>query len=204
MRDNFQTERRTFLHMSVISDSGVSISSSSGPSSAAENKMEVQDPPVVDQEEADESEDSSSLRLGSSFLSKSVCNLSLNDSDLSRSGSSCSLANSPAITPAEIRSLTNNYHKMMKQATREIKKLKVDRWKLEQDQDRLLNTNLELTEEVRKLITDQKQWKSERQVRIQHYFLIVFKKVSKLSNGCIEVTQGGMLVLQIEILEIFY
>ena len=169
--------------MSVISDSGVSISSSSGPSgpsSTAENKMEAQEPPVGDQEEADsQSEDSSSLRLGSSFLSKSVCNLSLNDSDLSRSGSSCSLANSPAITPAEIRSLTNNYHKMMKQATREIKKLKVDRWKLEQDQDRLLTTNLELTEEVRKLITDQKQWKSERQVRIQHYYLIVLKKFQK-------------------------
>ena len=155
--------------MSVISDSGVSISSSSGPSSAAETKMEVQDPPVenqADQEEADESEDSSSIRLGSSFLSKSVCNLSLGDSDLSRSGSVCSLVSSPAITPAEIRSLTNNYHKMMKQATREIKKLKVDRWKLEQDQDRLLTTNLELTEEVRKLLTDQKHWKSERQVRL--------------------------------------
>ena len=153
--------------MSVISDSGVSISSSSGPSSAAENKMEAQDPPVGDQEEVDsQSEDSSSLRLGSSFLSKSVCNLSLNDSDLSRSGSACSLASSPAITPAEIRSLTNNYHKMMKQATREIKKLKVDRWKLEQDQDRLLTTNLELTDEVRKLLTEQKHWKSERQVRL--------------------------------------
>ena len=155
--------------MSVISDSGVSISSSSGPSSAAENKMEVQHAPVVDQEdqeEAEESEDNSSIRLGSSFLSKSVCNLSLGDSDLSRSGSVCSLASSPAITPAEIRSLTNNYHKMMKQATREIKKLKVDRWKLEQDQDRLLNTNLELTEEVRKLLNHQKDWKSERQVRL--------------------------------------
>ena len=153
--------------MSVISDSGVSISSGSGPSgpsSAAETKMEAEEAPVMDQEEAEESEDSSSIRLGSSFLSKSVCNLSLGDSDLSRSGSVCSLASSPAITPAEIRSLTNNYHKMMKQATREIKKLKVDRWKLEQDQDRLLNTNLELTEEVRKLITDQKDWKSERQV----------------------------------------
>ena len=152
--------------MSVISDSGVSISSSSGPSSAAENKMEVQHAPVVDQEDQEESEDNSSIRLGSSFLSKSVCNLSLGDSDLSRSGSVCSLATSPAITPAEIRSLTNNYHKMMKQATREIKKLKVDRWKLEQDQDRLLTTNLELTEEVRKLLTDQKHWKSERQVRL--------------------------------------
>ena len=151
-----------------MSDSGVSISSSSGPPSAPDTKMEVQEPPVMeDQEEADESEDSSSIRLGSSFLSKSVCNLSLGDSDLSRSGSVCSLASSPAITPAEIRSLTNNYHKMMKQATREIKKLKVDRWKLEQDQDRLLNTNLELTEEVRAMLTDQKDWKSERQVRLR-------------------------------------
>ena len=152
--------------MSVISDSGVSgVSiSSSGPSSATDNKMELQESRLVDNEDEDEAEDSSSTRLGSSFLSKSVCNLSLGDSDLSRSGSVCSLVTSPAITPAEIRSLTNNYHKMMKQATREIKKLKVDRWKLEQAQDRLLTTNLELTEEVRRLLTDQKHWKSERQV----------------------------------------
>ena len=150
--------------MSVISDSGVSISSGSGPSSSADTKMEVQEPPLLDNDDEAESEDSSSTRLGSSFLSKSVCNLSLGDSDLSRSGSVCSLVSSPAITPAEIRSLTNNYHRMMKQATKEIKKLKVDKWKLEQDQDRLLTTNIELAEEVRKMITEQKEWKTERKV----------------------------------------
>ena len=152
--------------MSVISDSGVSgVSiSSSGSSSATDNKMELQESRLVDNEDEDEAEDSSSTRLGSSFLSKSVCNLSLGDSDLSRSGSVCSLVTSPAITPAEIRSLTNNYQRMMKQATKEIKKLKVDKWEMEQEQDRLLNTNLELAEEVRKMIADQKEWKTERQV----------------------------------------
>ena len=87
---------------------------------------------------------------------------------VSRSESVCSLASSTntVITPAEIRALTNNYQKMLKQATKEIKKLNVEKWKLEQEQDKLLNTNLELAEQIRKMIDTDKQWKGEKKVKI--------------------------------------
>ena len=67
------------------------------------------------------------------------------------------------ITAAEIRSLTNNYQRLLKQATKEIKKLNVEKWKVEQEQDKLLNTNLELAEEVRRMMESEKEWRAERQ-----------------------------------------
>ena len=69
------------------------------------------------------------------------------------------------------RSLTNNYQRLLKQATKEIKKLNVEKWKVEQEQDKLLNTNLELAEEVRKLIVSDKQWRKEKQVQYQYLML---------------------------------
>ena len=53
---------------------------------------------------------------------------------------------------------------MLKQATKEIKKLNVEKWKLEQEQDKLLNTNIELAEQMRKMIDTDKQWKNEKKV----------------------------------------
>ena len=88
---------------------------------------------------------------------------------LSRSDSISSLASSVTvssgamITATEIRTLTNNYQRIVKQATKEIKKLNVEKWKLEQEQDKLLNTNLELAEEVRRMVTSDKEWKTEKQ-----------------------------------------
>ena len=75
------------------------------------------------------------------------------------------MSSGAVITAAEIRSLTNNYQRLLKQATKEIKKLNVEKWKVEQEQDKLLNTNLELAEEVRKLIVSDKQWRKEKQVQ---------------------------------------
>lgn len=118
------------------------------------------------------------LTHGHGFLSKSVANLSsslnLSSSEgmspcLSRSdsisslGSSCTVSSGAVITAAEIRSLTNNYQRLLKQATKEIKKLNVEKWKVEQEQDKLLTTNLELAEEVRRMMENDKEWRAERQ-----------------------------------------
>ena len=61
------------------------------------------------------------------------------------------------------RSLTNNYQRLLKQATKEIKKLNVEKWKVEQEQDKLLTTNLELAEEVRRMMESDKAWRAEKQ-----------------------------------------
>ena len=47
----------------------------------------------------------------------------------------------------------------------------MEKWKVEQEQDKLLNTNLELAEEVRKLIVSDKQWRKEKQVQYQYLML---------------------------------
>ena len=106
---------------------------------------------------------------GRGRLSQSVSNLAASpclSPALSRSDSTCSLASSglsnATITAAEIRTLTNNYQKMLKQATREIKKLNLSQWKLEQEQEKLLTTNVELAEEAKRLLVQQKEWKAER------------------------------------------
>ena len=62
-----------------------------------------------------------------------------------------------------VRSLTNNYQRLLKQATKEIKKLNVEKWKVEQEQDKLLTTNLELAEEVRRMMESDKAWRAEKQ-----------------------------------------
>ena len=60
----------------------------------------------------------------------------------------------------------------MARATKQIKRLNVEKWKVEQEQDKLLNTNLELAEEVRKLIVSDKQWRKEKQVQYQYLMLV--------------------------------
>ena len=62
-----------------------------------------------------------------------------------------------------VRTLTNNYQRLLKQATKEIKKLNVEKWKVEQEQDKLLTTNLELAEEVRRMMESDKAWRAEKQ-----------------------------------------
>jgi len=163
-----------------MSDSGVSLSGS-GPTSRSDVTKTDQDSTMsdtgdnLDITENDSVDELKPARLTANhgYISKSVANLcsGLNLSgvegispSVSRSESVCSLASSTntVITPAEIRALTNNYQKMLKQATKEIKKLNVEKWKLEQEQDKLLNTNIELAEQMRKMIDTDKQWKNEK------------------------------------------
>ena len=54
---------------------------------------------------------------------------------------------------------------MLKQATKEIKKLNVEKWKLEQEQDKLLNTNLELADQVRKMMLSERELRNEKKVK---------------------------------------
>ena len=62
-----------------------------------------------------------------------------------------------------VRSLTNNYQRLLKQATKEIRKLNVEKWKVEQEQDKLLTTNLELAEKVRMMMESDKERRAEKQ-----------------------------------------
>jgi hypothetical protein len=95
------------------------------------------------------------------YLSKSVLDLvgysrpCLSPS-ISRSGSTCSIASSSVststVTAMEIQTLTNNFQKLLKQATKEIKKLNIEKAKLEQKQEKLLITNVELVVETKQLL----------------------------------------------------
>eukprot|EP00092_Neocalanus_flemingeri_P005056 GFUD01005436.1.p1 GENE.GFUD01005436.1~~GFUD01005436.1.p1 ORF type:complete len:507 (+),score=184.69 GFUD01005436.1:185-1705(+) len=105
------------------------------------------------------------------YLSKSVMNL-IDSSpylspSISRSESTCSIASSSVstspVTVMEMRTLTNNFQKLLKQATKEIKKLNVEKSKLEQEQGKLLTVNVELAVETKKLLLDQKEWKKDKQ-----------------------------------------
>ena len=110
------------------------------------------------------------------YLSKSVMDLVGSSSpylspSISRSGStwSCSIASSSVstgtVTAMEIRTLSNNFQKLLKQATKEIKKLNIEKAKLEQEQEKLLTTNVELAVETKQLLLNQKEWKGDKQVR---------------------------------------
>lgn len=144
----------------TMSDSGLSLCS--GPSSSDHKETDIGDT-------MDNGHPGNMIKTPHCHLSKSVANLStlspLSPS-LSRSDSISSLnstiSSGTMITAAEIRSLTNNYQKMLKGATAEIKKLNVEKWKLEQEQDKLLNTNIELAEEVRKFVASDKELKAEK------------------------------------------
>ena len=90
----------------------------------------------------------------------------------SRSDSTSSLA-SPmgslsALSPlpvSHIENLTNDYQELLKQATREIKKLNLDVKRMEQEQAKILQENVDLALETKGLILDQKAWKKDEQVK---------------------------------------
>ena len=110
------------------------------------------------------------------YLSRSVMNLATSSPysprSLSRSDSSSSLA-SPmgslsALSPlpvSDIKNLTNDYQKLLKQATQQIKKLNVDVQKLEQEKAKILQANVDLALETKGLMLDQKAWKKDEQVK---------------------------------------
>jgi len=144
------------------------------------------------------------------YLSKSVMNLAgasrtyLSPS-ISRSESVCSIASSigstSTVTAMDIRSLTNNFQKLLKQATEEIKKLNIKKVKLEQEQEKLLTANVELAVETKHLLLAQKEWKKDKEnlLQINEEFAaeveklynaedLILKEKEKLSNELKEVT----------------
>ena len=119
----------------------------------------------------------SSMTSCNPYLSKSVMNLASSPSpylspSLSRSGSNCSIASSSVssgqVTAMEIRTLTNNFQKLLKQATKEIKKLNLEKTKLEQEQEKLLTTNVELAVETKQLLLNQKEREKDKQVGLSN------------------------------------
>ena len=120
----------------------------------------------------------SSLPPSKHYLSKSVLNLAPPppSSSLLRSESSLSLASSigssNSVTVSDIRTLASNYQKMLRQATKEIKKQNSDFHKLQQDQEQLLEANVELALETKTLLLQQKEWKKDEQVCTVYYSVL--------------------------------
>ena len=84
---------------------------------------------------------------------------------LSRASSSMSLASaSNSMAAEEVRSFSNNYEQLLQQATVSIRRLTRDKAGLEAEQDRLLNVNIDLATEVKRLLALDKENKVERKV----------------------------------------
>ena len=98
-----------------------------------------------------------SVKQKSNFLSRSSSTLSLAQS----STRSCS-----PVTVTDVRTLTDNYQKMLSQATQEIKNLNIQKTNLEMEQENLLTVNIELATEAKRLVKDNKMWKDERVVSV--------------------------------------
>lgn len=82
---------------------------------------------------------------------------------LSRASSSMSLASaSNSMAAEEVRSFSNNYEQLLQQATVSIRRLTRDKAGLEAEQDRLLNVNIDLATEVKRLLALDKENKAER------------------------------------------
>ena len=87
---------------------------------------------------------------------------------LSRASSSMSLASATnSMAAEEVRSFSNNYEHLLQQATLSIRRLTKDKAGLEAEQDRLLNVNIDLATEVKRLLALDKENKAERKVSIK-------------------------------------
>ena len=89
-------------------------------------------------------------------------NLSRASSTLSLSTSTC--ASSSSVTVNDVRSLTANYQKMLEKATKEIRKLTIQKTNLEREQDNLLTVNIELATEAKRLVNEVKAGQIEKKV----------------------------------------
>jgi len=72
-------------------------------------------------------------------------------------------ANIQAPAAKEVRSLSSNYEALLQQATLTIRSLTKEKARLEAEQDRLLNVNIELAGEVKRLLDSQKESRAEQE-----------------------------------------
>ena len=91
----------------------------------------------------------------------------INSPQLSRASSSMSLASNSADS---VRHFSSNYEQLLAQATGSIKKLTKEKQSLVAEQDRLLTVNIELADEVKRLLQLDKQNRDERKVRFVNGF----------------------------------
>ena len=89
--------------------------------------------------------------------------------NLSRASSTLSLAtssyrSSSPVTVMDMRTLTNNFQKMLAQATQEIKNLNMQKTNLEKEQGKLLTVNIELATEAKRLVKEVKEGNAEKKV----------------------------------------
>jgi len=153
-----------------MSDSGISTTSNDIHENKRDSILDVE--AIYDEEQRGDQFEK--LPPPKPFLSRSVMNLGSaasfypSSSSLSRSESTCSLASSIGssnpVTVTDVRTLTNNYQRMLRNATKEIKKLNQDVRKIEQEQGKLLEENVDLALETKKLLLEQKAWKKDEQV----------------------------------------
>jgi hypothetical protein len=118
-------------------------------------------------------------KLKKSQVTMSSLNISTQQDspNLSRASSTLSLApssyrSSSPVTVMDVRTLTNNFQKMLSQATQEIKKLNMQKTNLEKEQGKLLTVNIELATEAKRLVKEVKEGNAEKRVTKHFIFLL--------------------------------
>eukprot|EP00092_Neocalanus_flemingeri_P013992 GFUD01015094.1.p1 GENE.GFUD01015094.1~~GFUD01015094.1.p1 ORF type:complete len:491 (+),score=186.69 GFUD01015094.1:56-1528(+) len=93
---------------------------------------------------------------------------SSNESEADSFHSSVSDTKPPSQTAVDnVRTLSDNFQKLLSQATEEIKKLKSENIATEEEQNNLLNINKELSRETERLVSEEHQWEIEREGLLQ-------------------------------------
>jgi len=90
------------------------------------------------------------------------------DSEADSFHSSISDPNTPSQAAVQsVRTLTDNFHKLLSQATADITKLRSENLAIEEEQNNLLNVNQDLSREMDRLVSEENQWEIEREELLQ-------------------------------------
>ena len=88
---------------------------------------------------------------------------------ISRYQSLSNISLASGVSVQDIRNLTSTYQKLLAQATREITKLNLEKSRLEKENEKLLETNVEMAEETKSLILEKKNWEILKQVGFEGF-----------------------------------
>jgi len=104
--------------------------------------------------------------------------------DRSISMSNLSIGRDSPSTAREIRTITNNYQKLLSKATSEIRKLSAEKGRLEEEMQELLQANVELATESKKLLEDERDWRAERAglMKANHEFVEEVERLYRLEE----------------------
>jgi len=155
---------------------------------------------VVFEEEGKKKEQGSEMSWAAAPASSPTSSRSSSISDRSSSLTSPIESLSP-LPISDIRSLTNDYQKLLMQATREIKKLNLYVLKLEKEKQKLVKDNFDLALETESLRLDKEYWKKEElaMIKANNEFVTEVRRLYKVEEeqvGQIESLQNQLKGLQ--------